>query len=115
MPPSTVSVARRRHSGTSLGSERQPTDGVPDTCAAVDIMAGDSMNSAGTQLSSLDTDTAEPRARVLGQDEELATAAGEGPVANSANTGPARQHLPEGTPAPAPIAPAKPGPTRELA
>src|SRR2546425_13274361 len=73
------------------------------------------MNSAGTQLSSLDADTPEPRPRVLGQDEELATAAGEGPVANSANTGPAGQHLSEGTTAPAAIALAKPGATGRLA
>ncbi len=73
------------------------------------------MNSAGTQLSSLDADTPEPRPRVLGQDEELATAAGEGPVANSANTGPAGQHLAEVTTAPAAIALAKPVATGELA
>src|SRR5438132_874281 len=38
MPPSTLSVAGGRHSGTSLGSERQSTDGGLDTCAAVDIV-----------------------------------------------------------------------------
>ena len=38
LPPSTLSVARGRHSGTSRGSERQSTDGVPGTCAAVDIV-----------------------------------------------------------------------------
>src|SRR2546422_10751244 len=73
------------------------------------------MNSAGTQLSSLDADTPEPRPRVLGQYEELATAAGEGPVANSANTGPAGQHLAGVTTAPAAIALAKPVATGELA
>ena len=74
------------------------------------------MKPAGTQLSSLDADdTLEPRPRVLGQDEELATAAGEGPVANSANTSPAGQHLAEVTTAPAAIALAQPVATGELA
>jgi hypothetical protein len=36
MPPSTVSVPEHRHSGSSFGSERQPMDGAPDACAAVD-------------------------------------------------------------------------------
>ena len=36
MPPSTVSVPEHRHSGSLFGSERQPMDGVPDACAAVD-------------------------------------------------------------------------------
>src|SRR5207253_6056392 len=73
------------------------------------------MNSAGTQLSSRDADTPEPRPRVLGQDEELATAAGEGPVANSANTCPAGQHLAEVTTAPVAIVVGEPVAARELA
>ena len=74
------------------------------------------MNPAGTQLSSLDADdTLEPRPRGLGQDEELATAAGEGPVANSANTCPAGQHLAEVTTAPVAIVVGQPVAARELA
>jgi len=36
MPLSTVSVPDHRHTGSSFGSERQPKDGAPDACAAVD-------------------------------------------------------------------------------
>ncbi len=70
------------------------------------------MNPAGTQLSSLEDDSAKPLARVIDPDEGLATATGDGPDASSANSGPAGQPL-EAT-APVAIAVAQPGVTGEL-
>jgi lipopolysaccharide/colanic/teichoic acid biosynthesis glycosyltransferase len=53
------------------------------------------MNPAGTQLSSLEADSAKPHPRVVRPDEGLASATGEGPEPDSADSAAAGQQLAE--------------------
>jgi lipopolysaccharide/colanic/teichoic acid biosynthesis glycosyltransferase len=69
------------------------------------------MNPAGTQLNSLEDESAKPH--LVDPDEGLTTASGDAPDASSASSGPAGQQ-PEATAAPLTIPVAQPGSTGEL-